>query len=278
MIYGTTYRGGRGNRGGHGVAFQLTPPAAPGDTWTNATIYEFGSPADSKTLVFWNGVLYGARFGVLDQHGGEHQGDNGAIFQLTPPAGSSRGAWTYQELYAFAGGKDARNPYGFILDNNGVMYGVSAQGGNGCRRANGCGTVFQLTPPAAAGGRWTEKVLCVFRGSADGENPNGLAFNGSHLVGTTYAGGTSDACPNGYYTGCGTVFQLSPPAGLPPEPGGAWVHTVLYDYSGNDGSYPQGLLAVNGAFFGTTLGGGNLGCISDYSPSSGCGSVFQVRF
>jgi len=50
-----------------------------------------------------------------------------------------------------------------------------------------------------------------------------------------------------------TIFKLSPS-------GGGWTYTDLHDFSGDDGSYPRGSVAVDGAgnLYGTTsMGGAN---------------------
>jgi len=48
-----------------------------------------------------------------------------------------------------------------------------------------------------------------------------------NLYGTTAGGGTQ-SCDAGY-TGCGTVFELSPPL----QTGGEWTETVLYNFCSN---------------------------------------------
>jgi uncharacterized repeat protein (TIGR03803 family) len=118
--------------------------------------------------------------------------DLGAVFKLSLPA-TAGGAWTETVLHAFTGGSDGGSPQaGLIADSKGNLYGTTAYGG-----ASNAGTVFELTPPATAGGAWTETVLSSFNYS-DGANPVGI------LYGTTSGGGVS--CP---YVGCGTVFELT---------------------------------------------------------------------
>jgi hypothetical protein len=67
---------------------------------------------------------------------------------------------------------------------------TNAGGGSGCF-GGGCGTVFQLTPPAAGETGWTETVLYNFAGHADGAGADGdliIDANGN-LYGTTAIGG-----------------------------------------------------------------------------------------
>jgi hypothetical protein len=82
------------------------------------------------------------------------------------------------------------------------------------------GLAFELSPPQVAGGPWTETVLYQFTGGSDGGHPtSGLVFdNSGNLYGTAQVGGqsaTNECC----LTGCGVVFELSPPE----QSGGAWT-------------------------------------------------------
>ena len=96
-----------------------------------------------------------------------------------------------------------------------------------------CGTVFELSPKS--GGGWKETLLHNFNGN-DGEIPYaGLIFDAAGtLYGTTFAGGTGTCSDGSGFSGCGTVFELTP------KTGGGWTETVLYSFQGKDGdgSYP----------------------------------------
>jgi uncharacterized repeat protein (TIGR03803 family) len=78
---------------------------------------------------------------------------------------------------------------------------------------------------------------------------------GGLLYGTTSVGGPSNL---------GTVFSLTPPA----SPGGAWIETVLFGFTGADGSHPLAGVAIGngGVLYGTTYAGG----------TSGYGTVFSL--
>jgi uncharacterized repeat protein (TIGR03803 family) len=140
---------------------------------------------------------------------------------LTPPLSPS-GAWTEAVLYNFTGGSDGANPQAPVTSPGGVLYGTTAGGG-----ASEAGTVFSLSPPASAGGSWTETVIHSFIGS-DGTTPEGgLAIHSGVIYGTTNGGGAS---------GLGTVFSLTPPASF----GGSWTEAVLHSFGGgHDGSSPR---------------------------------------
>src|SRR5215831_16627620 len=81
-------------------------------------------------------------------------------------------------IYTFKAGFDGSTPVGaLVADQAGNMYGTTVQGGGSVNcgsfqgRIFGCGTVFQLTPPAPGSSRWTETILYVFQGSTDSAGP-----------------------------------------------------------------------------------------------------------
>ncbi len=111
---------------------------------------------------------------------------------------------------------------------------------------------------AAARGA-AQTILYKFGGSPDGATPEGLvAGPKSVLYGTTAYGGTS---------GYGTVFQLAPPA----KGGAAWIETVLYRFTNQngDGANPFASVTVGpkGEIYGTTAAGG----------SNGLGTVYELQ-
>jgi len=255
-LYGTTFSGGIVANSTLGTVFQLTPPAAPGGAWSETVIYSFAGGSDGANpesgLVFGkNGVLYGTTFnggGTVCAGAG-----CGTVFALKPPAAAG-GAWAERVIYRFPeSGPGGQGPTGsLLLGKGGALYGMTT-----CRATGGGGYVFQMKPPAAAGGAWTETVLQSFNGFP-AINPEGLTFgkNGS-LYGTTGYGGAMNA---------GSVFVLTPPA----VAGGAWTETVLYSFSTTgDGFIPQSgvLFGKNGALYGTTAGGG----------ANGLGTVYVMK-
>jgi uncharacterized repeat protein (TIGR03803 family) len=131
---------------------------------------------------------------------------HGTVYELIKPL-PPKTAWTETVLYNFTGGDDGSYPFaGVVFDKMGSLYGTTYVGG-----AFSEGTVFELSPPAAEGGSWTESVLHSFTNLAgDGSRPlGGVVFDSSgNLYGTTSA----------------TVFELTPPAAI----GGEWTESVLY--------------------------------------------------
>ena len=239
------------------------------------------------------GNLYGAT-----AHGG-NGGENcigltcGTVYQLVPPARTG-GAWTGNILYNFTGvtnHQDGELPSGgLVIDTQGNLYGVTAYGGTGgCLLfggVNGCGTVYEVSPPSIPGETWTRATLYSFQGGSDGQFPIGnLTFDqAGNLYGSTYYGGGYGSCNAPFYQNCGTVFELSPPT----EKGGAWTEKVLYSFKGfaaditdgnGDGANPNGGLILDsvGNIYGTTYIGGFLGLYCDIALGKGCGTVFELQ-
>jgi uncharacterized repeat protein (TIGR03803 family) len=127
----------------------------------------------------------------------------------------------------------------------------------------------------------TESVLLTFEATSSGSGPLGglTVDSANNLYGTTTWGGIAGRggpCDNGN-SGCGTVFELSPP-----KTGNAWTSTVLYRFTNSpDGSFPTGPLVFDkaGNLYGTTQYGGGSGGYNTFGtifelspPSSGSGT------
>ena len=266
-LYTTTEAGG---------VIALAPPTEPGRSWTESTIYTVEGDLYGLTsgLVLKSGTLYGTGYD------GGGSGCGGA-YALQPPLAPG-GAWTETELYGFEGPpNDGCGPSATLtVGLGGVLYGATYYGGSGTvcylfglpGEDSGCGTVFQLTPPSTTGGIWTKTTLYAFTGeNGDGAYPssNLMWGSGGVLYGTTQYGGTAaSVCSYWGATGCGTVFELLPPA----APGGPWTEKVLHSFMGGqdgDGAVPFAGLTPgpNGVFFGTTSAGGY----------AGHGTVFSIK-
>jgi uncharacterized repeat protein (TIGR02543 family) len=267
-LYGTTSGGGAYDGG---TVFELTPTAGGG--WTETVLYSFGNGTDGNGPS-WAGLIFDAAGNLYGttQGGGVYTSCNssngcGTVFELTPTAG---GGWTEQVLHSFNGnGTDGFYPQaGLIFDAAGNLYGTTQFGGNfgGNCYTFGCGTVFELMP--SRGGGWTEKLLYNFTGGTDGAEPYaGLIFDAAgNLYGTAAYGGTHYYC----YTGCGTVFELTPAAG------GGWTAQVLHTFgNGADGQNPTASLIFDAAgnLYSTTTGGGTYldGTAFELTPTAGGG-------
>ena len=254
-LYGTTAAGGNG----FGTVFGLYR-SAQNSGWTEMIIHSFtgtDGESPSASLLGLGGSLYGTT-----ANGGSK--GFGTVFQLTPNGTGQ--PWTETTLYNFLGGTDGRGPFGnLVADSKGNLYGTTTYGGTTtCTAGLGCGTIFELSPPATTGQPWTETVLYRFQSGADGANPlAGPIFgqNGS-LYGATPAGGSAEE---------GTVFRLAPPA----VSGGAWIESIIYSFTSRaDGQQPNGGLTFGtaGNIYGTTTGGGSYGCGTVFAltpPASG---------
>lgn len=195
----------------------------------------------------------------------------GTVYKLT----HKNSSWVLNPLYAFKGigANDGAAPYGrVIFGPDGSLYGTTAGGGQGAGCYNfgndtpaGCGTVFNLRPPATACKTvlcsWTENVLYRFTGGTDGGSPlDELVFD---QAGNIYG---SNWCPcNNDYGYSGNVYELMPS-------GGGWTETVLHSFipGGVDGAAPNGVTFDDaGNLYGTTfyLGTNNGGIIFQLTPS-----------
>ena len=203
VLYGTTKFGGAGTCGsdgsGCGTVFSLTPPAAPGGSWTPQVLYSFRGGNDGEqphTLTMdGNGVLYGT---TLYGGGGpcsQSSSGCGMVFSLTPPAAAD-GSWTEQVLYSFTN-IDGAQPDALMLTGTRLLLGTGQLGG-----LYGFGVIFALYPPSTRDGDWSEQVLYNFTGGADGGEPVAFAITRSGAIyGATALYGTP---------GYGTVFQFTP--------------------------------------------------------------------
>jgi len=243
-LYGTTLFGGGPQQGG--AVFEVSPPTAPGGSWTETVIHRFhtlndGALPEAALLIDSRGALYGTTMDT-PQSGG------GLVFKLRPP-NPQHEDWTERGLYKFQGVDDGSEPT-YIAASGGLLYGETSLGGS----AN-WGTIYQLTPQFGA---WKELLLHEFQGGSDGGIPVGPLFidRSGDIYGTTYAGQQPDN---------GTVFRLSP------KSDGTWTKTKLHEFGGQgDGATPNGGLVrgKGGALYGTTYAGGadGLGVVYAVAP------------
>ena len=216
-LYGTTFFGGllscnsQSPNTGCGTVFELSPSSSG---WTETVLYRFTGNSDGGApmaglLIDPQGNLYGTT-----QDGGDltcselGQTGCGTIFKLT----HGSGGWSENVLYAFPGGANGFAPQSqLVRDAAGNLYGTTVDGGDLTCLYNspnwGCGTVFKLDA------RGRETVLHSFSGP-DGTFPvGGLLLDPSTnaLYGTaTYGGDIANCSLAHYYSGCGTVYRITP--------------------------------------------------------------------
>jgi len=273
-LYGTTYRGGSPECTNEdtwtqpcGTIFQLT---RSGSTWTNSVLYTFvggfsdGAFPSGLLTADSNGTLYGSTYAL-----GRVEYGDGSIFTVTPPAVAG-GAWKETVIYIF--GKHPRPQYGWdpfipisgvLFGPNGRLFGVTHYDYWTEYESSG-GAIYQLEPPVAPGGAWTEYTLYSFSHSltSPGSEPvGGLINNGPVLYGTVSQGGAA---------GCGAAFQATS------TPGDPYTVVALHQFTGvPDGCNPMSTLTLGpgGVIYGTTPNGG---ISTSPCPSSGCGVAFQL--
>jgi len=245
MLYGTTINGGAH---GDGTVFAIDRKSG-----AETVLYSFCSLQDCAdgeepygNLVAFKGQLYGTTFG-----GGSGQG--GTIYKFDLKTGTVTIVYTFCSLQNCGDGGES---LAGLTAMNGMLYGTAFIGG-----AHGFGDVFSLDPKTGA-----EKVLysfCSLDNCADGNETlsNLLSLNGT-LYGTTIIGGAHKY---------GTAFSVDPKTG---------ALTVLYSFCSADGctdggAAESGLIAVNGALYGTTYGGGadDMGTVFSLDPATGAEAV-----
>lgn len=248
-LLGTTSAGGgsgcrRNHSSGCGTIFELKANK-------ERVLYRFpggalgASPRSPLTLS--KGLLYGEAAA-----GGNAKCPRGcgAIFKMTSSNHVSN-------VYAFRGGTDGGTPEGGLVFFGGTFYGTTSGGGSyACYFTGGCGTVFEVSPSGI------ESILHRFTGSpTDGALPeSGLVVLNGALYGTTFSGGKYN-CGFSYYLSCGTVFEVTT----------SGHERIVYNFRGEDGAFPNGLMALDGDLYGTTQNGGG-GC----KIFPGCGTVFKM--
>ena len=249
-------------REGTGKSFSLRRLPRKEERGTETVLYHFQGKTDGAYPV---GGL------IADDAGNFYGATSYTVFEISPPS-QPGGEWTFTLLYELKGGlTDGKEVHsGLVRDASGNLYGTSLWGGyegNGDCGEIGCGTVFEVSPPATPGGAWTEQVIHFFGMPSDGFDPEGgLTLDAKgNLYGTTYSGGAG---------GGGTAFRLSPPS----QEGGAWTEKIIHSfaYSLADGAAPMATMISDtaGNLYGTTFFGGNP-CFyngADY----GCGVVFEL--
>ena len=131
-LYGVATLGGV-NSGG--TAFEWSPSG--GGTYSVLYSFPFNSGPVGSPIFEVDGNLYGTT-----ANGGANQ--IGTIFQLHP----TTDGWTETDIHTFGGLGDGANPYGnMAMDQNGRLYGTALNGGGNLQIcANGCGTIWEITP------------------------------------------------------------------------------------------------------------------------------------
>lgn len=179
----------------------------------------------------WGGVVQGpdGNFYGTCSFGGAY--NSGTVFRMSPTG-------TVTRLYSFRYNSDGAVPQaGLTLGTNGYFYGTTRDA------PPYRGTIFRITTNGVL------NTLVRFRGPNGGEPWNGALIQGSdgNFYGTTATGGIT----NYGFPGEGTAFKVTANGGL------TTLH--FFDYPTGDIPYSGLVEGVDGAFYGTTSGGGRLG-------------------
>ncbi len=238
-FYGTTEKGGTASLG---TVFRISPSGV------YTSLYSFvGPPVDGAdpfcVLVQGSdGNFYGTTI-----FGGASTNcplGCGTVFRISPSGAETN-------LFSFAitlsGGLEPLD--GLVQGSDGNFYGTTFVGGTNITCADGCGTVFRITP----GGSYSN--LYSFVGlPTDGVKPIALVQGSDgNFYGTTEIGGT---------TNLGTIYRISP--------SGSYSNLYSFGSHPNDGLQPlAGLVqGSDGNFYGTTSFGG----------SNNFGTVYKLIF
>lgn len=254
VLYGTTNLGGKGTASAdNGVVYKLMPPADGTGVWQHKVLYDFCSQSDcadgyfpeyAPLLLAKGGMLYG----TVPNNGPSTGG--GVLYRLRTKGGG------FEVLHSFTahGSEGGRANGGVVMDENGVLYGTTVQGG-----AYDCGTAYTYDTVSTALG-----VIYSFCSDATGAVHAAIGLtlvqgkNGLSIYGASSDGGPRRA---------GTLFALTPPA----IAGDPWHEKVLHRFCSDrcdDGADPLFglLLHRDGGFFGTTSlrGAGGQGVVFRY--------------
>jgi len=266
-LYGTTYSGGSSN---YGTVFKLSTDGSRYAILRNFTgTGGDGCRPQAALVEGGDGLLYG-----VTSYGGTNW--NGTLFKLDKDGSG------YGLVYTFSSSQDGADPVGITEGPGAILYGATHSGivfklgrsGGGLVVLHNClsGTLDDGSLPAPPtlgsdgalygttyGGGETDRgilykvqtdgsgftVLRSFNATGyDGSRPMAVPLQGADgaLYGTTYYGGHYDV---------GTIFKMAPDG---------TGYTILHDFSmrWSDGQSPGAALVqgADGAFYGTTLGGG----------------------
>jgi uncharacterized repeat protein (TIGR03803 family) len=222
--YGTTSEGGANDEANHGdgTIFKLTPSGK----LTILHSFNASSATDAGTPVA--GLIQGTdgNFYGTASEGGPAGG--GAVFKITPSG-------TFSVLHSFTYGAttDGFAPFGGLVQgSDGNFYGATTGGG-----ANGCGTIFKITPSGSL------TLLHSFAAS-EGAQPSASLVEGSDgaFYGTAVSGGSANLY--------GSIFRIT----------SSGTFSVLLSFTGSatDGgnSYAPLFPGSDGEFYGTAYSGG----------------------
>lgn len=233
-LYGVAYGGAQTcGEAGCGSVFRLTPPKSGNGSWTEKTLIAFAGGAGSGEPNWIAGPDGNGSFYVSTSL------DNGAVAQVSPPAG--KGPWTETVLTNFNGGNDGGQPTNLVWTAAGTLYGTA--------NATKAGLAFEL---ADTGNGWNRTNIARIAHGNFGPSSLAAGPDGT-LVGAIF--GYVDV-----FTGA--VFQLSPP-----QNGGKWTYAELCNFTDGPDYFPINVVTGKGGHLYGVLNGGD----------ESSGGLFEVR-
>jgi uncharacterized repeat protein (TIGR03803 family) len=213
-----------------------------GGAFGHGTVFTMTLNGDFTVLHEFNGEDGGAPSPIVQANDGYFYGTTfdggtfgrGTVFRISPG-----GSFTI--VHSFTGGADGAGAFeGLIQASDGNFYGIGATSD----RSNP--TFFRMSPAGVV------TVLRVFSAFEAGPSRPIQASDGN-FYGTMSLGGVLSR---------GAIYQLTPAGSL----------TILHEFIGQDGAYPEGLVqGRDGLFYGTTNAGGTTdnGVIYQITPAGG---------
>lgn len=292
-LYGTTTRGGAGNRGflyeydpllntyEKKIDFdQLNDRPRAGEYWlpgemieaSNGKLYGitlFGGSHD-KGVLFEYDILENSLVNKFDFDGANGAGPRGALVEVKRKLfGITRGGGandkgvifeldiknnSFSKVFDFDDVSGHSPSSSLTVGKNGMLYGVTDMGG---AINNTGGTLFEFNP--------NDKTFIKkkdFGGDLDGYAPQNslmLASNGLFYGMTTYGGSR----------GAGVIFSFDAVAG-------AYEKKIDFSY-GPDGTNPENLIFFNGKVYGIASGGGvnSYGVLFEFNPET---KIYSPKF
>ena len=266
-LYGSTRVGDTGSA----TVFQLSPPANGSTPWNYTLLQSFTGDQNGGRPTALLAGPNGSLFGEAIQGGDMACGAGcGLVFQLVPP-GDRQTQWSESILYAFSGSDGAYPRDGLAPDAQGNLFGTTVSSGAGAA-CNGCGTVFELSPPPMGQTAWSLTTLYTFK-KADFPGGKLLPDQAGGFYGITWGGGKQGNACSVTYEGCGTIYHLTPSH----NGTASWERTTIYEFTGHaDGQTPYTELTLDpsGAVLGMAMDGGlRQNC---HTLVDGCGTAFML--
>ena len=238
-----------------GALITLAMQPARAQTFTTLHNFTGTAPDGANPVAGLSMDANGNLFGTTENGGVGY----GTVFELK----QTKSGFLFRPLYSFEGGSDGISPLArVVIGPNGSLYGTTWEGGAPCgdNKQQGCGTVFNLQPPATSCKAvlcpWKETVLYRFMGwPFDASVPYSEVTFGpeGNLYGTTFLGGAHDD---------GAVYQLT-------YSKGSWTDSLVYSFQNQD----DGRSPVAGVTFDQT---GNLYGTAIYGGHNSDGTVYQL--